>query len=587
MLKKIGIRNIFSFLLFFSLAIFITFPLIFNLSSLTTGYGDELVTSWLYNWNIYNFSSNIFNIIHIFDANNYFPYLNSLAFSDSGFTNSFFVLIPALILKSPIVTNNLTIILSLTLLGFFTYLLSLFLTKNNLVSVLSGTLVIFCPAFLSHISNIQIISIYFVPLSILFFLKFLNTKNNKYFFLFLVFFVLQSYNSFLPGYFILFTAFLIFFFYVLEDRKRLKIIFTKKNILATLICLFLVLLIAIPYFKVSKQFNYVRDIRDSIHLALQPEDFLSSNEFGYTRLNNYLSTLPFSKDIYKNGEVKPGFIGLTFSILLLFSFFYILKTWKKQNFVIKGIFSASILGFLLSLGPFLHFQRLTIHDPFPIPLPYLIFYYLVPGFMGMRNSARFEILLIILAAPIIAFTLKESLKKTKVNKKNLLIILFILLVILEFNFPMKFYKLPAVGEFPKVYSWLTNTPKETAIVEMPVYNWNITPYASQEFWREYYSTIHFRRTVNGISGFSPFPWQELVNFLLSEFPSDKSIQKLKEIGVNLIVVHKNEYDALYKNNYKILGKSTQNGEDVINSLLNRKDLYLEKQFSDDYVFRIR
>lgn len=586
MFKKIAPRNVISFLLFFFLSLYITFPLIINLTSVTTGYGDELVTSWLYNWNIFNFS-NFTNLFNIFNANNYFPYQNTLAFSDIGFTNSFLVLIPVLLLNSPIAANNLTIIISLTLLGFFTYLISYSITKKNLISILSGVLVIFCPAFLSHFSNIQIISIYFVPLSILSLIIFLQTKKQRYFYLFLSFFTLQSYNSFLPGYFILFTALLIILFFILEDKKRLKIILTRNNIVAIVISFLLIILIAIPYFKVSREFNYVRDIRDSIHLALQPEDFLSTNKFGYTRVEGLLSTLPFSKDTYNLGEVKPGFIGLTFSILFMFSFFYIIKNWRKHNFVIKGIFSSSILGLLLSLGPFLHFQRLTIHDPFPIPLPYLIFYYIVPGFMGMRNSARFEILFIVLSAILIAYVLKETLIKTKTNKRNLFIILFILLVIFEFNFPMKFYKVPPPNQFPKVYSWLSTTPKSTVIIEMPVYNWNVTPYANQEFWREYYSTIHFRRTVNGISGFSPPPWQETVNYLLAFFPSQESINKLKKMGVNTIIVHKSEYDILYKNNYKILNRSTPSGNNIIEYLKNNENVELERQFGEDYIFRIR
>jgi hypothetical protein len=586
MLKKIGKKNIFSLFLYFLLSLFITFPLIFNLTSFITGYGDELITAWLYNWNIYNYSSNLPNLLHIFNANNYFPYSNSLAFSDAGFTNSFLMLIPVLILKSPVVVNNLTLILSLTLVGFFTYLLSNFLTKNNLVSLLSGILIIFCPAYLSNFSNIQIVSIYFVPLSILLLLKFLKTEKPLYFYLFLASFILQAYNSFFPGYFIFFTSVIICLFYLRENKRKIKILFTKNNILALVISFCLVALIAIPYFKVSKEFNYVRDIRDSIHLSLQPEDFLSSNDFGYTRLNNFLSTLPFSVDTYGKGEVKPGFLGLTFSILFLFSFFFILKNWKKQNYVLKGIFVSAILGLLLSLGPFLHIQRFTIHNPFPIPLPYALFYYLVPGFMGIRNAARFEMFFIIFAAPIIAFSLKTSLNKLLTNKKNLLVLLLIVFVILEFNFPMKFYKVSAISEFPKVYSWLSDTPKSTAIVEMPIYNWN-NPYAAKEFWREYYSTQDFRKRVNGISGFSPPPWQDLVNYLLVSFPSQESINKLKSISVNLILVHKDEYDILYKDNYQIIGRKMLNGNDVIKLLKENKSIYLEKQFGDDYIFKIK
>ncbi len=122
---------------------------------------------------------------------------------------------------------------------------------------------------------------------------------------------------------------------------------------------------------------------------------------------------------------------------------------------------------------------------------------------------------------------------------------------------------------------------------MPIYNWNMSPYSSDEYRREYYSTLNFRRTVNGTSGFSPKPWQEFVTDLLATFPSEESILKLKKIGVNLIIVHKAEYGNLYKNDYEISGKKMLNGGRVIEYLLSSKDVYLEKQFEEDYVFRIK
>nr|MBI5455407.1 hypothetical protein [Candidatus Levybacteria bacterium] len=389
----------------------------------------------------------------------------------------------------------------------------------------------------------------------------------------------------MPGYFIVFTAFFIILFYYFK-YKTLKIFFTKYNVLLALISLLLILLITIPYFKVSKQFNYVRDIRETIHFALQPEDFLSANDFGYTRFKNLLSSLPFSIDTYHRGEVKPGFLGLTFSVLFLFSFFYIIKNWKKQNYIIKGIFVSSILGLILSLGPFLHIQRATIHNPFPIPLPYLFFYYLMPGFKGFRNSARFEMLFILLIAPIIAVYLKEALKNIPINIKYGLILSLAVLSILEFNFPIKYYPVPQKKDFPKVYSWLSTTPKQTVIIEMPIYNWN-NPYAGQEFWREYYSTLNFRKTVNGASGFSPAPWEQFVTNLLAAFPSENSISKLKKIGVNLIVVHQAEYETLYKDNFMFQNKKISNGNELIKYLMINKNLSFEKQFDKDYVFRIK
>lgn len=585
MLKRTGIRNLVFLLVFFLLGIFITFPLIFNLSSVATGYGDELLIAWNHNWNIYNYTSNILNIFNIFNANIYFPYSNSLAYSDTYFTTSIIALIPVMILGSPIVANNVLFILSLTLIGFFTYSISYLLTKNNLTSFLAGVLIIFSPAYLSELAHIQIMSIFFVTLAILLFIKYLKTNKQMYFNLFLIVFILQIYNSFLPGFFILFSVFILSFYYVLEDKQRIKHLLTKKNIILFLLLITLILPVIIPYYKVSNEFNYVRDIRETIHFAIQPEDFLVTNSL--SRLEPLLSQLEFTKDIQGNGEVKHAFIGLTFSILIIVSFLFIIKNWKKQDFIVKGIFSSSLFGLLMSLGPFMHFQRLTIHDPFPIPLPYLIFYYIVPGFKGIRNSGRWEMLFILLAAPIIAVFLSKVLKNVDLKVKSVLILSLALVAILEFNFPIDYHPVPQKKDFPKVYSYLSTTPKSTVIIEMPVYNYNVFPYSNQELWREYYSTAHFRRTVNGASGFSPPPWQETVNYLLAFFPSEESIDKLKKMGVNKIIVHKSEYDVLYKNKYKILGKNTKRGEEIIKTLLSRNDLYLEKQFGDDYVFKIR
>lgn len=584
MAKLMG-KNIFFFLIFFLLACFITFPLIFNLASITTGYGDELIIAWNHNWDIYNFSFNVQNLLHIFDANTFFPYHNSLAFSDVYFMDSILALIPVILLNSPIVANNFTIIISLTLVGFFTYLLSFSITKEKLISFLAGILVIFSPAYLSELTHIQIIAIYFVILSIIFLINFLQTKKTFYFILFLIFFVFQIYNSFMPGFFIAFSSVLICLFYLLEDKKRAKFLFTKKHIFLLLISIAVILPIIIPYYKVSKEFNYVRDLRETIHFALQPEDFLSTSTF--SRLEPLLSQVSFTKDLAGKGEVKPGFIGLTFSILVIVSFFYIIKNWKKQNYIVKGIFAASILGFLLSLGPFMHLGRLTIHNPFPIPLPYLIFYYIVPGFKGIRNSARFEMLFIIMAAPMVAVFLKESLKNIPLNIKYGLILLLAFLAILEFNFPIKYYPLPQIKDFPKVYSWLSTTPKSTVIIEMPIYNWSMAPYSSDEYRREYYSTAHFRKTVNGASGFSPFPWQVMVTNLLATFPSKDSIKELSRIGVNLIIVHKDEYDRLYKKGYTVNDNKILSGDEVINNLLSNDAVISYKTFGKDYVFRIK
>jgi hypothetical protein len=414
-LQKIPFGHLIVLLLFFVLACYITFPLIFKITSLATGYSDELFIAWNHAWNIHVFFTNPSSILNIFNAPLFFPYKNALAYSDVYFTNSLLLGLPVLLLKEPIVANNLTIILSLTFLGFFTYLLSFYLTKDYITSFIAGLLVQFCPVMLTEFVHIQILASYLVPLSIIFLLEFFKTRKTIFCALFLFIFILQMYNSFLPGYFIFFTGLILIFFYTLS-HKNFKWIFTKKNIALGLSAFILCLPVIIPYFAVSRQFNYVRDIRETIHFALQPEDLLTT--IPEDRFQPLISKIPVNLNLPQNAEIKPGFIGLPFLVLLIISLIYFAKKSLKKDFAIWGILVSACLGLLLSLGPFLHWQRLTIHHPFPIPLPYALFYYLVPGFQGIRDSARWEMLFILFSAVFVGFVLHAFFKKNRSYCKN-------------------------------------------------------------------------------------------------------------------------------------------------------------------------
>ena len=101
----------------------------------------------------------------------------------------------------------------------------------------------------------------------------------------------------MSGYFILFSYLVIFLYKYINKRKETIRIVTKKNILLIIFAFVLLIPIALPYYSVSKEFNYTRDIRDAIHFALQPEDFFYPN--GHTRLEKTL--LKFSLPVYVKG----------------------------------------------------------------------------------------------------------------------------------------------------------------------------------------------------------------------------------------------------------------------------------------------
>lgn len=567
-----------SAILFFLLAsVFITYPLLFHMGDYVTGYGDELVIAWIQTWVIHIVSSG--NIFSLFNANLYYPFHNSFAYSEQFLTSSVLSWIPLHISRQPISVVNFTFISSLFLLGVSVYTLAYYVTRNFWASLLSGTCVVFSPAVLDKAVHLQILSIQYVPFAMLFFLLFFDTTKTRYLLISLVFFLLQTYNSFVPGYFIIFSYLFIFGYYLVVERKKVLSLITPRHILLCIAACALIIPIMLPYFQVSKEYHYVRDIRDTIHFALQPEDFLYTGTS--SRLQDLLLKIPIKQtSVYQ--EIKPGFIGLTFTVITLVSLFYFFKTLKK-HFDYTTIFtSIGLFGLVLSLGPFLHINRVTIHHPFPIPLPYGLLYYIIPGFKGIRDTERWEMLAILAFAIVSALVLHRLLKKISLNKQISIYVFLIICVITEFKFPLHFYPVPQVKNFPKVYSFLATTPKDTKVIFLPIFNWNQFPYTQEEIWREYYSTIEFRPMVNGYTGFSSIPWQKIVSDMWSNFPYNLSISELHQLGLTYIIVDKNLYDTLYKDHRQKL-----TGQMIITILEKNPKVRLMKVWGNEYVFAFR
>ncbi len=585
-MKKFFDNNIIVLLIgaviFIIASIYITFPLILHLGTLTTGLADELLIAWIHGWVMHSLLSG--NIFLIFDANIYYPYQNSLAYSDTFFVTSLFSFLITNLIGQPIAANNIIIIFGLALLGFSIYILSYYLTKDYGVSLFSGLLVVFSPAVLDKRVHVQILAIAGVPFALFFFIYFLNKKKSRYLLLSLLCFLLQTYNSFMPGYFILFSYVIILGYYYFE-KKKMKYIFTKKNVLMMFTSLLLLIPIILPYYKVSNEFNYTRDIRESVHLALQPEDlFYTSID---SRLVNLLNNLPFNK-MSQNNEFKPGYLGFIFTLALIFSIWYFFRKMKKKQYYSKSFMTIGFVGLILSFGPLLHLGRQTVHDPFLIPLPYALFYYIIPGFQGIRNSARWEMLFILAMAIVIALIFHLVTKKYSLRRKIFLYSTLILFTIAEFNFPMQFINtIPQKKDFPKVYSWIATTPPESIFIEMPIYTWDMQPYVFAENMREYYSTIHYKKMVNGASGYSPEPWMQMVRKIMSTFPSKDSVNILRSLKVDYIILHKSEYDRLEKDKVIIQERLFKNGEQTYNELMKNEGIELINKFGEDYVIKIQ
>lgn len=572
--------HLLAFFYFVAATIYITFPLIFHMTNMLFEKVDDAYISWIINWDIHSFTTNALNI---FNGNIYYPYHNTLAYSDNYLTSTLIAFFPVKIVGEPAFAYNFCLIFSFITLGFCVYLLALYISKSHLSSIAAGTIAAFSPYALTKVMHLQLLGICWVPLSILFFLVFLDKKLFRYFMIAVFFFILQMYNSFLPGYFILISCLIILICYFLTKKITFKQLNMSKIILTGIFTFLIIIPIVIPYFQVSKQFNYVRDIRDAIRFANRPEYTLYP---GFTtRLHDFLLAVFYKND--KHPITYDGFMGLVFFILSAAAIIYRIINKKKKWFLFDSFLVIGIFSYILSLGPALQWGDHVIKHPFIIPLPYALFYYLAPGFNGFRDSSRWEMLFLMSFSISISVFLAVFLK----NKNRLLKLFFVALicfgVLWEFNLPYAYHKVPTKENFPKIYYFIKNLPQQSVIAEFPIYNWSTYPLLNSENFREYYGTLSFRKTINGASGFSPPPWQIKINYLVNNFPKNNSLQLLKNMGVNYIIIHAWEYDQLHNARYTAENNFVSSGAVIKSELDNNSQVQFVYSTDKDYVYKIK
>ena len=110
---------------------------------------------------------------------------------------------------------------------------------------------------------------------------------------------------------------------------------------------------------------------------------------------------------------------------------------------------------------------------------------------------------------------------------------------------------------PSAYAAVRDDAR-AVIVELPI------PDDAGQSWIDptylYYSTFHWRPLINGYSGFTPV-WYPRLKVASREFPSDESMQVLRDRGATVIVLHQEFYPP---DRYK----------DVVTALEQRQDVEL-------------
>lgn len=560
--------NLTALLLYVFLTMILTFPLILHMDRYLDP-GDSALNTWILAWDVHSLSTDPLNL---FNTNAFYPYNNTLAFSEHLIADML-IAFPAIIIShNPILAYNLILFLSFILTGFGMFLLINYYIKNTYSSFLGGVIFAFCTIRFAHIGHLQLLTIQWLPFALLYLDKFLHKCDYKNLAILYLFCMMQILSSWYHAFYLTITLGIYTLLLFIIDRDLRNNIFQNsfqiKSILFVISVAIVVAPFAYPYLQLAQEHGFTRTLDEVSFFSADVADYL------LTPINNLAYGSIFSSiQSHRNFSEHSLFPGITVIILVFYGLFSLcrLKINDQSKIALIKISNRTqdiyviilLAAFILTLGTPLHFFGHVLN----IDLPYRYLWEYFPGFKSMRVPSRFGFIVMFSLSVLAAYGLSRLIESRSKVKKNIISIIFILLIICESLYiPLFNGTMPIGNEIPEVYQWLANETDDFAIVEIPSELWSDTTYL-------YYSTYHWKKLVNGYSGFFPNDYSDMMASIMS-FPSDKSMYYLKTLGVKYIVVHTYQMNKSELNNINI---------DI---LKYENEISLKKVFNSDYVYEI-
>jgi hypothetical protein len=537
--------------------------------------GGTIGDASIYIWLAKNFSvSNVLN----FETNGFYPYSQSLAFSDNWIFPSLVINIFQKFNLNFITSYNLHFVFISILAAYFFFLLLFYITNNFITSISIGTISLTFAPIQNHLGHPQLQSYWIIPAIILFLFKWTDCRNIKN----SIFLALTSLLGFFSSVYLwIFSSYLILLYLIIIKLFRTNDI-KIKNILILAICFIAIFFpffwAFLPYLNLNLTFGD-RFYYEAFTFRAMPISYL---DFGNFSLLSKLLNFAHSEAklgvgfiilcasiwcLYKNlfnkkfKNINLVFIGSLLSLLvsshLNYGLAYCFSSWlflislvfinylyskKLKNLKISFISNQEIILFLTwILLWFLIFSLGPVGEQYDYYWsPFKLFFEYFPAFSGIRATARFGLIssIILLLITYFYFSVLSS-KKRLSNLSILSITALIILENLTFQYPLEPTNNPPLA--------VTELPNNNDVVIALPYGGELNESSDIKSYFKF-TTINntflsdlsvLKPSVKSINGFTGVK-TKLVKTLpvkLFDFPSVESIRTLSSfVGLNKIII---------------------------------------------------
>lgn len=517
--------------------------------------------------------------LSIFDEYYFAPLPNAIVFNENFFALSLLFAPFYLLGNSPLLAYNLTLLLSLSLSVFFTYLLVRRLTGSGFAGLLSGIAFTFSPYVMFELGRIQLVATEWIPACFYLLHRAIETGRARHIAGFWLAYLLQLGTGLYYAMFLLPLLATVGLGVWLRKRPPPRALapWLAGGAAASAVAVALLR----PYFSERKHFELER----SLAFAASYDGKLDF--FGNVPMTNLGLPWLHHPDSPWGAHEEIAFPGFTLLALALFALgAAAARAWTKRGTrvvvrIIACAFGSLTIGVLVMLllhsmlagvvalvaaawlaqrtlslpgvSPGLGLYTLALClavllflgiEPFawrgqPVHGLYYYLYTYLPGYDGIRKVSRQAIMTTFLGAVVAGFGSAGlfSLTKTHGARAALFAALLATTTFELRSFPFPLEEQWAGATVPRVYRFLAGLPNDDVLAVMPQNEGNARFRGDAGMaLHNYLALFHRHRFLDGQSSFTP-PVTDLVHRALSDLPSVSAHAILREVGAKHLLVH--------------------------------------------------
>ncbi len=509
--------------LYAALTILMTWPVSVMPASVKMGGGaDPSLYVWTIGWGTHALTTAPWAA---FNANIFFPYQHTLAYSENLLGSALLVLPVMWVTGDALVATNVTAVLSVLICGLGGYFLARTLGLSPVAAFLCGLIFAFTPPRFARLGQLHLTAVQWVPFAIAFMYRYLDQGHARHLRWALAFFSLQAFASG-HGAALLVLAFAIMFVFHLRWGLPLKPVERLKDVgIPGALALLPAALAFIPYWLARRDVPLER-IHDDVGVTWS--SYVSSPTHVHQAVLGWLPDWGWLQEA-PDAYLFPGILTVLLAACALAYGRRFADTARERWVYVAMV----VVTWWLTIGP-----------PFSI----WRWLYWMPGLNFIRVPSRFT-MLGVLALGVLAAYGFERLTRDWPHRRRLVAGAVVSVALLGEFVMMPMDARPFTLEIPAIDRWLDSQPKPFAIAEVPVSAMDDDARRGDVATMYMLHTLaHYQPTVLGYSGAEPDSYRPLYDQLVA-FPSDESIRHLSELGVTYVVVHLEYFTDEYRVEY--------------------------------------